>query len=513
MQGQKKLLESLDGLYGGGWGSVVDPWEPFREQWFGGGAVGTTADDVVPFSQPYDRAHGRQWPLWWNTQQLARLRQASRIVSRTNCYARGLVRNLTNYTIGKGVTFNAVLTEAADLDENKPGVQGNDTAESIRQKLQAFLNSFGKRNKWWRRQREIYRRVIRDGEAFVRLHFNPDGTTDLRFLDPAQIQDPQEGNLPAKGWSFGIQHQMTPWEDVETIVAYHIVFKDPAVEDPKSGWIGETIPANEIVHVLPPDEDSDVKRGTPEIAYETINAFTRASRLQKHISITSAVRAATAEIWEHSVGSKEEIQDFSDALATLQQSNPLTGKTENIEDTAPGTVRRVPEGQKLAQLPSAMGQGTEEHLSAAQGDLRQAATAFTAPEFMVSAQQTDASYATSLVSSAPIVKEGEVAQQYFEELFTDILWRAVKHAVDKHVLTDAVLTLCDIQAEAPAVIHQDKLAQAQVDQIYAMLQVKSRQTIQMEQGLDGEIEQANMEEWAERFSPGNGLQLPAEGET
>ena len=40
------------------------------------------------------------------------------------------------------------------------------------------------------REREAYRRVIRDGEVFIRLFHQDDGSTDLRFIEPELIRNP-----------------------------------------------------------------------------------------------------------------------------------------------------------------------------------------------------------------------------------------------------------------------------------------------------------------------------------
>src|SRR5262249_19000540 len=79
------------------------------------------------------------------------------------------------------------------------------------------------------REREIFRRVKRDGEAFLRFHFQDEGKTLVRFVEPEQVRD-GGGQLPQEGWSFGIRHQMTPFEDVETVTEYSIFWPDPAAK-------------------------------------------------------------------------------------------------------------------------------------------------------------------------------------------------------------------------------------------------------------------------------------------
>ena len=62
---------------------------------------------AIPPSQPGDRRGGAKWPVWRTDVELNRLRQASRALCASNDYAKGLLRNQTNYTIGKGFQYKA----------------------------------------------------------------------------------------------------------------------------------------------------------------------------------------------------------------------------------------------------------------------------------------------------------------------------------------------------------------------------------------------------------------------
>ena len=284
-------------------------------------------------------------------------------------------------------------------------------------------------------------------------------------------------------------------EDVETLVNYHAAYQDQSTPG-EPGRMGDIVPASEMIHILPPDTDTTIKRGLPAFAFESGDALNRASKCQRYISIGSAVRAGTAEIWEHDYGTKQDIQDFADSTATRKQVSPYSGRDETLEHSPPGRIRRIPSGQKLVPPPS--GVGTAEQLSSVQGDLRQASAGFTAPEYMTG-DASNANYASTSMASAPFVKTGETDQEHYKAAFLEIVTRVISWAVSQGRLPEEATSWVTIQIESPAVIHQDKLQQSQVDQAYVTLGAKSIQTVQMEQGLDPEIEAANREQWHERF--------------
>ena len=108
--------------------------------------------------------------------------------------------------------------------------------------VQAVLDEFVRLNGWQRRQQEIVRRKDRDGECFLRLFAADDGTTRVRFVEPAQVAAPAE-RISDPSASFGIQ---TDPADVETVLGY---------------WIdGRLIDADEIQH-RKANVDANVKRG------------------------------------------------------------------------------------------------------------------------------------------------------------------------------------------------------------------------------------------------------------
>jgi uncharacterized membrane protein YdbT with pleckstrin-like domain len=82
------------------------------------------------------------------------------------------------------------------------------------------------------------------------------------------------------------------------------------------------------------------------------------------------------------------------------------------------------------------------------------------------------------------------------------------------VLPQAVFELVDVQVEAPTLVIRDKKEEADTNKVYFDMKAKSRKTIQQEQSLDPDQEDANFEEdsqteWLQPKAPAvPGQQMP-----
>src|SRR5450830_1450819 len=124
-----------------------------------------------------------------------------------------------------------------------PG-RGRKTDDALVLAVQLILDEFVRLNQWNQRQQEIVRRKDRDGECFLRLFSTSDGTTRVRFVEPAQVASPTE-RMSDPSASYGVQ---TDPADVETVFGY---------------WIdGRFVDATEIQH-RKANVDANVKRGLP----------------------------------------------------------------------------------------------------------------------------------------------------------------------------------------------------------------------------------------------------------
>lgn len=501
-------LEQMESILWDGFGGS-DLWFSLRDRF--GGADGQWGP-LVPLSVVTDRRKGQNWPLWRTEVELGELRQRARIVCQSNDAAICLLGNLQNHIVGKGFTYKCQPKKQLDKSPDDPGVQAGAGADQVVDAVQAFIDRFLAVNRWTAtinpslltspgigsRERETVRRTYRDGEAFLRLFQVDGGMTYVRFVEPEQITQNGGANmLPELGWSFGIQHAMEPFEDEERTTAYHVQYKSL---DSGEDAMGEIVPAGEMVHVKLPDEDAAIKRGTPAFSFDTLDAFVRGTKLQRNLSVSAQIQAATAEIWKHNQGTASQISSIAQQLSERQITNPVTGKTENVERLRPGSIRRIPFGLEPVQPAYATGSKSE-FIAVTQADFRAGSRAFQAPEYFTG-DASNANYSSTKEAGTPWVIASEVIQTHFGAVFAFVVWKAIAYAVECGQLPAEALKVVELQVEPTAVPPTDPLQAAQENQIYIQSKVKSRKTAQMELGLDPDHENANIEEDEQRFGMG-----------
>lgn len=521
---QVKLLESLfvDNYLDFGGSDLMD--QARRE------IANESGSGWVPINVASDRRAGANWPIWRTQQELSGLRAKSRLVVATNSYAKGYLRNLTSHVIGKGNTYKVKPKDSAmpKPDPANPNAQAPNL-DPLVDATQAVVDAFLKSNRWNcaadpmqpskigpTREQETYRRVKRDGEAILQFFFLSGreqggrgdvdrGKTFVRFIEPACIVDPP-GATVQEGWFLGLRHRVEPYEDLEDVLEYHVLYSDPTLENVEQteSPMGKLIDAAEIVHITNPDEDAMLGRGTPEFVYDTFKAFYRAGKLQQAISLGATIRACTAEMWEWQLATQQQIGTLAGGQGTPKQ-NQQTGATEYNQKVEPGMIRHGPANRKL--VPPVQGM-VQENLDAAQGDLRQAASAGCAPEYMVSADASNANYASTKEAGTPFVRYAELEQEYFNGAFLACIWKAVWWAVQCGNLPKEALTLLDIEVKSAKVMTRDSLEVAQEDQILIQAGIKDRATASAERGYDPDsVEQANAE-YQQKNGGGMGMQVP-----
>lgn len=488
----------------------MDPWT----------SAHTLAPPLGPsVSQPGDRRHGQQWPLWQNLQQLGYYRQQSRVLCRTNSQAAGLLKNLTNYLIGPGFTYAAApKPHAADADGATPGDQPGGRTQKLVDMVQRVIDRFtgeadphSGQTPWGRREREAFRRVPRDGEAFLRLfRVRGDGSepcrVDVRFVEPEQVTD-YPGGTVEQGWSFGIRHRVEAdgSEDVERVEEYYACYS----ADPGRG---ELIPAADIIHIKNPDEDSTVKRGLPLFFGDTHAAFDRAAKLQRNLSEGAALQAAIAWIEQFDAASKAQVQAYQDAQTDFRRPAPYseTGREDQFTHYPPGSVPKIGKGK--AYVPPPYNAGAASQQAIVQGDLMGALASTCAPQFF-GGDASNNNYASIQMAGAPFVKLAVADQAYYASHFARAVWAAVLWAVECGELPREALAVVRLTVEPPQVLHSDPLQQAQTDQIYVTVGAKSPQTVSAEIGCDPDAELANIVRRQQELGPqGPPLELPGEGD-
>lgn len=474
-----------------GWGSLVDPRDAFPD-----------TDLRTPYgftSLPSDRAHGRNRPYFHHIHELAIFRQQSRNLVESNSYVEGLQENLCNYYVGTGFKFVAAAKKhTRDADPERPGKQVPDDVQETVDLTQQVIDQFCERNEFSWLQWEAVWRVHEDGEWFWRYFVQPDKTLLVRWIEPEQVQGEPQGETLQDGWSLGIKHQMRPFEDVQTRLAYHVVSMDATIQqeqNPHYTGTGEVVPADEVLHVRRLGTKSTVKRGMPAYKYDTYKAFSRAAKLQDNLSSGAQLQAAIAWIEQFENATKGQIEEYMNGQRDFLRTDPLTQEQLSVDRFRPGTIPRIGKGKEYKEPPSNPGAAAQQAI--VQGDLRQGGTAFQAPEFLISGDASNANFASTKEAAAPFIRSGVTKQEYYGSKFKEAVLKAITLAIEGGLLPSNTLQLVDIQVEAPEVIHRDRseLIQENVQLVQARL--RSPQSAQIKLGDDPEEQAANWAEWDE----------------
>ena len=449
--------------YGDFGNSQVDSWLPYMA-----GNVG--------------RRHGANYPFFLNLQQHGFLRDFSRLIVGQNMFAQGMLEALTSFIVGEGITWTVQQKANTEI------------IPELAAQAQAVLDGFLAASSWWQVEREAFARSRRDGEFFLRWFVDDVGSGEVRFVEPEQVIEPPN---PTNEWSLGCLNEEG---DVAKILAYWVCYEHDSSQ-------GEEVPAEEMLHYKA-NVDSTIKRGMPDFSFGTREILDSAYKLLRNMSEGSAIQAAIAEIWQHETATQAQVQGFIDDQAAFVRTNPYTAKTESIQKIAPGTRRDIPKG--MTSIPPPYTAGVPGHVSVFESCLRSAAARWNAPEWIISSNAANmGAYTSSLVAESPFVMRGKAEQKAYIQTFRTMLWQVLQAAVGAGRLDERALTHLELQGKAPRIEIRNKLEQAQVDQVYVGLGVKSRQTVQLELGLDSEQELANQEEYNERFgAQGGGLPMP-----
>jgi len=390
--------------------------------------------------------------------QLARARNIGRLLEQSNEFAINGHENRINYIVGTGHTYKVVA---------KKGVEAS--AAEI-QAAQEIVDAFVRVNRWQQRQQEIVRRRDRDGEVFLRLFVAPDGVTRVRFIEPSQVFRPQEVAARAEA-SFGIE---TEPDDVETVRFY---------------WVdGQPVAADEIQH-RKLGVDSNVKRGVP-LFYPVRKNLRRAEKLLQNMATVSDIQTAIAMIRRHDRLSKPAARTFRDETADASLQEPGKGSSTHFQYYAAGTILDAPKTTDYV-FPAA-GLDASRYVQVLQAILRSVASRLVFPEFMLTSDASNANYSSTLVAEGPAVK---MFQRWQAEMRGDdlaIMHRTLDVAVRTGRLPASVRERVDIQVGMPRVTTRDEKQEAEVNEIYFRLGIKSPQTIAAELGLDHAQEQSNL---------------------
>lgn len=443
---------------------------------------GTTAGsrDWLPTpNSRTDRADGGNRPFVFSELDLDWMRSQARWLSGRNPLAQGALRTLTNFTIRKGYAWECRPEKRYEADP---------TAKSLAQQAQAILDEFHDLNLWSMRERELFSRSRRDGDGILRHFAQGDGTTLVRPIDPEQLRQPL-GSPP--NWSFGIH---TDPRDVETVLSYAITYDAQRPDD----W--DEVSADDVSH-LKLNVDSCVKRGLSDF-YSTADAFDGTWKLLRNMREAGAIQAAIAWVEQFDNTSQAALDRHVGAVKDLGRNvvpHPFSGRTTQSQRMEPGTVVKVSSGRSY--LPAPLAGNTTQHVAIVQACLRAVGARWNMPEFLISADASNANYSSTLVAGSPFVTSIECEQEVYGLFFLRSQWIALRNACAAGRIRlpsgaacdlDTLQAYIDIHYTPPQVAIADVEKEARVDHLDIAARVMSLQTRRNRRDLDSDQERANL---------------------
>jgi hypothetical protein len=441
---------------------------------------------AYPITQPTDRRYGGNFPFWYSEQQLSLIRAQARLITTMSPNAQGLVNGLCSYVIGSGYQYDVVEKPNRNVPEN------------IMIRIQDTIDKFIEENAWSEMEQELFTRSREDGEFFLRLFAQEDGSTMVRVVEPEQVFMPPGGSL--YDFSYGIK---TDPDDVCNILGYSVAYVASAGEDGSSNPMSaEEVPADEMIH-MKVNVKRNIKRGLSDFSYDTLDAFAVATKLRTNLGEGAAVQAAIAGVRQHDASSVGQVDTFINSSSDYTQYSPVTQKGTDFQQIKSGTFMDIPKGMNYVPPPAAA--NSQGHLDIMQALLRSAGNRHNAPEWLVSADASNNNYASSMTAESPFLRHCKRLQKLYERTFLRVIRAVIQNAIDAGKLPQATMKYIDIVATAPQLEVQDTAGTANANQTYVTLGIKSRQTVAQELGLDWDTELTNQQEYAEQLGNTGGV--------
>jgi len=277
-------------------------------------------------------------------------------------------------------------------------------AESQTPAVKEFWDEFWILNKMDLRKKEIVRRGIRDGEVFLRYFEEAKKPLSVRFMNPAWIHEPDDKVV--KNVTHGIE---TDPEDIEVVLNYY--------------YKNKPIPAEEVQHIkILTDSDDTRGRSFLEPMLESL------------------------EMYKKWLKDRMKLNEIRNTVALIKKIKGTPAQAANVVAKYPTTRKTNEDGTTLAKAPKNVSVFTTNqnvdyelkspNLQAAdvQKDGRALLLAISAagglPEFMVTSDASNGSYASTMIAEGPAVKEFEDWQDFFGHHFKEMFRRVIKYGIE-----------------------------------------------------------------------------------
>ena len=422
------------------WGNLV-PWEDYPQNDWPGGITGGGVPAL--YSQSRDRADGRFLPVYETEIDLSRQRAICRALGQLEGVGVGAIGSMTNYTVGTGM--NVVVRAAQDQSPDA----------GLLAEIKAFVADFLKRNSViGDLDREVDTFAREDGERLLTLNGNARDLS-IGIIEPDWLTEPKmtrdlEEWLDcdfASTWSFGV-HRHKGCVDP---LGYHVLYED------STDW--DYFPVARCEH-WKRNVPRTAARGVSDI-YPVSQDLVRESKIAKNSAAGSAARAAIAWVEELVAGMTQSGAESSAISRALTRST-VTGDqtTTRIREMKPGTAVKVPNGKKYLAGPD--GPATEGNLAVAQYLLRRFGVRWSAPEYLISGDASNGSFASTLVAESPFVKAREADQSGHGRRWASLLWKAIRIGYQAGLFSqwipwEEIFRTIEIDCEFPDVASRNEL--------------------------------------------------------
>lgn len=440
------------------WGALIDPTEYLRDDPSFSWVVG-------PQNLRSDRANGDGFPIFRTEAELGTIRAIGRALGDCTEHGCGILETMASYILGCGYQW-----------EVKPK---NVSAVLASKRIQQFLEEYLESEKWpCNKEEEFLRRAVRDGEVFLAIMDRPGGGLCLRFIEPAQVTEPTQSiasaiceryGLEFGEWKYGIH---TREGDVESVIGYFVQWND----DPNDYTY---IPEFRMVH-WKRNVDSNVKRGVSDF-YPTRHGMRRAAKLQARLSDGGATQASIA--WMNTLpddATQEQVDAYiaKQAARTAMVPSPVASATppnrtsvRSVATLGSSSVITVAGGTTITPGPLGHAEKATGFIEIFAAQLRTLGVRWNIPEYLVSADASNANYASTLTASSPFGRSRERDQFKLGQCFLELIRKLGALLVRKGEFRDVGIETpkqfkdaCSITYTAPSVQVLDDLQKVTVGQ-------------------------------------------------
>lgn len=408
------------------------------------------------------RDRGEQIPVYLNTSQLKVIRDNSRVTCYFNEFAICGLENRVNYAIGD----DGLKHTAAPADPH------NEQHVEDAKEVQEFINIFSEINDLPQIEQDACKKADIDGESFLRLFDEGGSFPTVRFMQPEHIWGLND-NDPTT--SFGIN---TTANDVNHIISYEY--------RPSGGLADTVVSASEVIHVK--YNVIEGKRGIPTY-YPVEGNLRRVESLQASMTQMAKVRAKIAMVVQMTGVASEQAQNMVNRLTQIRIKDPNSNMQHSVEQLLDGTIYRLGGNQQVTFPPHNI--GASDFVEVLQSELRAIAGRLQMTEWMFTAL-ADAKYSNALVAEAPSLRAFKKLQriwcrnigEYRYKWRASLIWKAIKMVVRSGLLSERMLYTVKVSTIGPPIETRNAKDDAELDEKYMKLGLKTKEQIQRDRGLD-----------------------------